>query len=63
MSILWVFAFIMLKMFPVISNVLGMDGSMFLYASVSLSGALFIMFFMPETKGRSFEEIVELLRK
>lgn len=50
-------------MFPYVSDVLGMDGSMFLYASLSLAGALFIVYVMPETKGRSFEEIAALLRK
>lgn len=63
MSALWIFAFIMLKMFPIISNTLGMDGSMFMYAAYSFTSAVFIIFFMPETKGRSFEEIAALLRK
>lgn len=50
-------------MFPYISETLGMDGSMFMFASISLIGALFVIYFMPETKGLSFEEITELLRK
>lgn len=63
MVVLSFFAFMMLKMFPYISDALGVDGSMFLYAGCSFSGAMFVLFYMPETKGRSFEEIAELLRK
>lgn len=63
MAVLWVFAFIMLKMFPLISSVLGMDGSMFVYAGISLLGAIFVLLYMPETKGKSFDEIAKLLRK
>lgn len=63
MAVLWIFSFVMLKMFPMISEALGMGGSMFVYAGFSLLGALFVLFFMPETKGKCFEEIAEMLRK
>lgn len=33
---------------------------MFLFAFNSLVGALFIIIFLPETKGKSFDEIVDL---
>jgi hypothetical protein len=38
-----------------------MHGTMFLFAFNSLVGALFIIIFLPETKGKSFDEIVDLL--
>lgn len=41
----------------------GMHGTMFLFAINSLVGALFIIIFLPETKGKSFDEIVDLLER
>lgn len=41
----------------------GMDGTMMLYALVCFVGTLLIMLFIPETKGKSVEEIIELLEK
>lgn len=40
-----------------------MHGTMFLFSSNSLAGALFVLIFLPETKGKSFDEIVELLER
>lgn len=56
-------SFAMLKMFPYISDAFGVVGSMYLFAGFTLSGGLFVFFCMPETKGRTFEGIAELLRK
>lgn len=42
---------------------MGMHGTFFLFALNSLAGALFITMFLPETKGKSFDEIVKLLEK
>lgn len=63
MSLLWVFAFIMIKLFPLLAEVMGMHGCLFMFAGFSMMGALFVLFGMPETKGKSFEEIMDLLRK
>lgn len=61
MSALWIFAFIMIKCFPLLTLSLGMHGSMFLFAGCSFSGAIFVIIFLPETKGKSFEEIMTIL--
>lgn len=61
MCLLSVFAFLLVKYFPLISGVLGMHGSFFLFAVCSLVGGLFVLFCMPETKGKSFEEIMRTL--
>ncbi|XP_031619245.1 facilitated trehalose transporter Tret1-like [Contarinia nasturtii] len=53
MTLLWSFAFIILKYLPLLTGTLGFHGSMFLFAGACLSGAIFIMFYMPETKGKS----------
>ncbi|KAJ4751272.1 Sorbitol transporter [Rhynchospora pubera] len=38
-------------------------GSFYLYASIAALGALFIYFFLPETRGRSLEDMEELFGK
>lgn len=63
LSVLSVLAFILIKFFPMMSNVLGMHGSMFLFASISIVGAFLIMVVMPETKGKSYEEIMKFLER
>jgi hypothetical protein len=40
----------------------GMDGLMFYFAINTVAGAIFIIIFMPETKGKSFEEIAEIMQ-
>lgn len=62
MSLLWIFAFIMLMCFPMLSAAMGMHGSLFLFAGVSFAGATFIILVLPETKGKSFKEIMQLLK-
>lgn len=44
-------------------DLVGMHGTMFLFAFNSLVGALFIIIFLPETKGKSFDEIVDFLER
>lgn len=62
MELSWFFTFLMLKYLPTLTEVLGMHGSMFLFAGVCLVSALFIVLVMPETKGKSYEQIMESLR-
>lgn len=44
------------------TEILGFGESMFLFAGVCVACELFIIFFVPETKGKSHEEIMESLR-
>lgn len=62
MSVVWTFAFICIKIFPILNDTLGFHGSMFFFAACCLSSALFIISYMPETKGRSHEQIMSLLQ-
>lgn len=61
MSILSFCSFIILKFLPSLIHTLGLHGSMFLFSGVCLSGALFIVFHVPETKGKSYDEIMSAL--
>lgn len=61
MTLLWSFAFIMIKCLPILNESLGFHGSMFAFAGVCVASALFIMLRMPETKGKSHDEIMNSL--
>ncbi|XP_065084145.1 facilitated trehalose transporter Tret1-like [Ochlerotatus camptorhynchus] len=61
MGILWIFAFLAIKYFSTLFDVLGMHGTMLLFSVCSLGGALFVAFMVPETKGKSLEAIAKLM--
>lgn len=46
-----------------IIGLLGMHGAMLLFSINSLIGALFVVTLLPETKGKSFIEIVQLMER
>ncbi len=54
---LWVASFALTYSFPLINRVFGSSGTFWGYGVICLLGALFIFFFVPETKGRTLEEI------
>lgn len=45
--------FTMVKTFPLLNEVIDLDGCMWLYSGVCVIGALIIIFFIPETKGKN----------
>lgn len=51
----------MIKYLPILSSTFGMHGLMTIFAICSLVGCLFSVFVLPETKGKSFEEILRML--
>lgn len=53
MITLLITAFIILKFFPILSIVLELYGCLWLFASVSVFGIVFIAAFVPETKGKN----------
>lgn len=58
----WSFGFFISKYFPVLIDLLGLHGTMCLFALVCLFGTFFVIVFLPETKGKSREQIIEMLR-
>jgi len=58
---LWIASFLLTYTFPVLNKLLNAGGTFWLYALISLFGFLFILKKLPETKGKSLEEIEEEL--
>ncbi|XP_062551188.1 facilitated trehalose transporter Tret1-like [Armigeres subalbatus] len=56
-TFLWVVSFIVIKYFPVMVEVLGMHGCMWTFAGCCMFGMFFNALFIPETRGKSIEEI------
>jgi len=46
---------------PVFTETLGMHGTVFMFAILSFSAAIFIAIFLPETKGKTVEAILASL--
>src|SRR5262249_32573565 len=54
---LWLACFILTYTFPLINAKLGAAGTFWLYSAVCAVGFVFILMKLPETKGRTLEEI------
>jgi sugar porter (SP) family MFS transporter len=59
---LWIACFVLTYTFPSLNAALGTAGVFWTYAAICLAGLLFIYFRLPETKGKSLEEIGTSLR-
>jgi sugar porter (SP) family MFS transporter len=60
---LWVACFILTYTFPILNKLLHASGTFWLYAFICMTGFLFIMKKLPETKGKSLEEIENKLTR
>ncbi len=56
-SALWVACFILTFCFPILKAQIGMARTFWLFAAICSAGFVFILFRVPETKGRSLEQI------
>jgi len=54
---LWIACFVLTYTFPILNKLLNASGTFWLYGLICLSGFLFILKKLPETKGKSLEEI------
>ncbi len=60
---LWTACFILTYTFPLLNKYLGASGTFWVYGGVCIAGFLFIRSQLPETKGKSLEEIEKELIK
>lgn len=60
---LWFTAYLTTRFFPVVNEAFGLHVMFFLFAAVCVLIIAFVVAFVPETKGRSLEEIEQLLVK
>jgi MFS family permease len=59
---LWTACFLLTYTFPLLNAALGAAGTFWTYATICLAGSVFLYFRLPETKGRTLEEIETDLR-
>ncbi len=57
---LWIACFVLTYTFPILNKLLNASGTFWLYAFICLAGFLFILKKLPETKGKSLEEIEKM---
>lgn len=61
---LWSACFLLTYTFPILNNWLNASGTFWLYGAICIAGFIFIFIKLPETKGKSLEELeIELVKK
>ena len=56
-SALWIACFALTFTFPVLNSALGSAGTLWVYAGICFGGFLFVPLRVPETKGKTLEQI------
>src|SRR5207302_10169208 len=56
-STLWIASFLLTLSFPILNRALGCSGTFWTYAEICLAGFLFVLARVPETKGKTLEQI------
>ncbi len=56
-SALWIASFLLTYSFPFLNRSVGSSGTFLVYGVICLAGCVFVAFTVPETKGRSLEQI------
>ena len=54
---LWIACFLLTYTFPLLNATLGAAGTFWLYGAICVAGFVFIFFKLPETKGKTLEQI------
>jgi SP family sugar porter-like MFS transporter len=60
-SALWIGCFTLTYTFPWLRQALGMSGTFWMYAAICVAGFVFILRRLPETKGKTLEDIERVL--
>ena len=56
-SALWIACFVLTYTFPILKGAVGMSGAFWIYAAICAGGFVFILLRVPETKGKTLEQI------
>lgn len=59
----WLIGFVITKYFGTISEALGMHYAFWIFGLCTFSAFCFVFFLLPETKGKSLQEIQDILNK
>jgi MFS family permease len=59
----WLANFLLIEVFPVWQNAISLAGVMMCFAGLALGAAGFVYWFLPETKGHSIEQIIQLFER
>lgn len=60
---LWIGSFLLVILFPILNSSLGAHGTFWVYAGICFLGFLFILKKLPETKGKTLEEVEKMMVK
>lgn len=60
-SVTWIILFILGALFPVFMESFGLSTCMITLGVVSLLNAVFGILYLPETRGKSYDEIMDML--
>ncbi|XP_022919965.1 facilitated trehalose transporter Tret1-like [Onthophagus taurus] len=56
-------SFLVSKFFKPLSNAIGIYSVFYIFCGICIAGTLFVFIFLPETKGKNFQEIQEIIHK
>lgn len=59
----WFLSFLMTLLFAPLSDAVGMSGSFFLFSACNVVAIVCVTLYVPETKGKSFQEIQDMLEQ
>lgn len=62
-SIVQILTFAIIKMYPSLHDMVGIESTIWIFAAASTLGALFALTILPETRGRSLDEIERTFSK
>lgn len=62
-SALYSMSFLVTKMYPAMVNEMGSVNVFYFYGTVSLASVVYLYFLLPETKGKSLEQIEDMFRR
>ncbi len=54
---LWIANFAISMAFPLLLAAFGLAGAFFIFAAIGIGGSVFVVKFIPETRGRSLEQV------